>query len=394
MAPDEWTSCLTLTAVRVSRYNSANFGLKTISIASSVLVPKDMSANPIPYSQATQLDSRIKIPRPIIDPTLVPIVDSFPLPEELDIDFLRGGTTSGDDNTIVYDANTVIENKPHLKHAEHFVSGPDGNTVILSVFAPKEPTSTALPALYHIHGGGMVSGDRFTAVTQLIDLLEDIECVVVSVEYRLAPETRAPGPAEDCYAGLVWTSKNAASLCVDPAGIVVWGVSGGAPLAAVTCLMARDRKSPAISIKAQMLLSPMLDDRCESLSDQQFEYGIPWCGKTNRMAWEHVLGDDRGTDSVTPYQSPSRATDLSNLPPAYIDAAECEVFRDPAVMYATNMWRCGSTCEVHVWPGAFHLFDGMDNPDVPLVHAAITAKRTWLKRIMVPITKLPVGSIS
>lgn len=240
----------------------------------------------------------------------------------------------------------------------------------------------------------MVSGDRFTALIPLIDILDGIECVVVSVEYRLAPETRAPGPAEDCHTGLVWTSENAASLGIDPERIVVWGVSGGPPLAAVTCLMARDIKSPAIPIKAQMLLSPMLDDRCESVSDQQFEYGIPWCGITNRMAWEHVLGDDRGTDKITPYQSPSRATDLSNLPPTYIDAAECEVFRDPAVTYAMNMWRCGSTCESHVWPGAFHLFDGVDNADVPLIRAAIVAKITWLKRIMVRKVKLATGPIS
>ncbi|KAK2841628.1 hypothetical protein FQN49_006071 [Arthroderma sp. PD_2] len=336
------------------------------------------SAYPYAYSQAAQLDSRIKIPRPVIDPELAPIIDSCILPEEIDLDFMRG-TSTGAEGAFVYNADTVTSSAPQLKHTEHSVPGPDGS-VILSVFAPKEPTSAALPALYHMHGGGMVSGDRFTAVPELLHLLKDVECVVVSVEYRLAPEARAPGPAEDCYAGLVWTSANAASLGVDPAKIVVWGVSGGAALAAATCLMARDRKTPAI--KAQMLLTPMLDDRCDSVSDRQFEYGSPWCGVTNRRAWEHVLGDERGTDTVTAYQAPSRAEDLSNLPPTYIDAAECEVFRDPAVQFAMKMWRCGSTCELHVWPGACHLFDGMDNPDMPLVHAAVVAKQTWLKRIM------------
>jgi acetyl esterase/lipase len=365
------------------------------TIGPVVNVHEDVPTKPIPYSQAAQLDSRIKIPRPIIDPALAPIIDSFPLPEELDINFLRGLAAGGGNEAFVCNADTILKAKPHLKHAEHSISAPDGNTVILSVFAPKEPTSAALAALYHLHGGGMVSGDRFGGVAELMDLLEGIECVVVSVEYRLAPETRAPGPAKDCHAGLVWISENAASLGVDPAEIVVLGMSGGAALAAATCLMARDSNSPAIRIKAQMLLSPMLDDRCDSVSDHQFEYGSSWCGVTNRMAWEHVLGDDRGTDNVTPYQSASRATDLSNLPPTYIDAAECEVFRDPAVTYAMNMWRCGSTCELHVWPGAFHLFDGMDNPDVPLIRAAIVAKCTWLKRIMVPKAKLPsLSSIS
>ncbi|KAM0272549.1 hypothetical protein ACHAQH_008685 [Verticillium albo-atrum] len=342
------------------------------------------STYPFPYSQAAELDERIKAPRPVIDPTLTSTIDYFLLPEELDLSLMRGTGASDESEAFVYNAETVLKSAPQLKHAEHQVPGPDGNDVVLSVFTPKEPTSTALPALYHIHGGGMVAGGRFTAVTELLVLLKDIECAVVSVEYRLAPETRAPGPAEDCHAGLVWLSQHAARLGVDPAGIVVLGVSGGAALAAVICLMARDRKSLATPARAQMLLSPMLDDRCESVSDQQFEYGSPWCGVSNRMAWTHVLGDDRGTDKVTPYQAPSRAVDLANLPPTYIDAAECEVFRDPAVLYAMNMWRCGSTCELHVWPGAFHMFDGMDNPQVPLIHTAIVAKQTWLGRIMRP----------
>ncbi|OAL45140.1 lipase [Pyrenochaeta sp. DS3sAY3a] len=341
-----------------------------------------MSGDFIPYSRAAQLDPRITLPRPPIDPILAPIVDPFPLPEDLDIAFLRGAAAGDQGSEFIYTAATIIAENPHLQHTEHSLPGPDGNTVILSAFAPKEPTTAALPALYHIHGGGMVSGDRFTALTPLLDLLAGIECVIVSVEYRLAPETRAPGAAEDCYAGLLWTCANAGLLGIDAAQIVVWGVSGGAPLAAATCLMARDRQVPAVRIRGQMLLSPMLDDRCESVSDQQFEYGSPWCGRTNRMAWEHALGADRGTAKVTAYQAPSRATDLSNLPATYIDAAECEVFRDPAVMYAMGLWRCGSTCELHVWPGAFHLFDGMDNPDVPLIRAAVQAKRNWLERTM------------
>lgn len=342
------------------------------------------SPYPFPYSQAAKLDPRIKIPRPIIDPALAPLVDSGSLPEELDVDFMRGVAAGGEDSPWVYNADTITKEKQFLKHTEHSVSGPDNNTITLSVFTPREPSKAALPALYHIHGGGMISGDRFTAVTPLIDLLADIECIVVTVEYRLAPETRAPGPAEDCYAGLVWMSQNASTLGIDPSNIVVFGLSGGGALAAATCLMARDRNSPTIPIKAQMLLTPMLDDRCETLSDKQFEYGSPWSGISNRMAWSCIIGDYRGTDRVTPYQSPSRATDLSNLPPSYIDVGECEVFRDPAVLFAGNMWRCGSTCELHVWPGAWHGFDMLENPNMPLVQTAIVAKRNWLKRIMVP----------
>ncbi len=350
----------------------------------------DMSAYPFPYSRAAKLDPRIKLPRPVIDASLAPIIDAFPLPEELDLDFLRGAAVN-EQGEFVCNANTVLQSARNLKHREKTVQSSDGIDIILSIFSPKEENGTSLPAIYHIHGGGMVSGDRFGGVAELISLLEGIECVIVSVEYRLAPENRAPGPAEDCHAGLVWVSENAAGLSINPAEIIVLGSSGGGTLAAVLCLMVRDRQSTTAPIKGQMLLSPMLDDRCDSVSDRQFEYGAFWCGVTNRKAWEHVLGDDRGTDKVTMYQSPSRAEDLSNLPPTYIDAAECEVFRDPAVTFATNMWRFGSTCELHVWPGAFHLFDGMDNPEVPLIHDAILAKRAWLRRMMVPVPKVSIG---
>lgn len=131
---------------------------------------------------------------------LGPIIDSVSISEELDLKFVRGLAGDGSDNDIyIYNADTITKKKPYLNHSEYSITGPDNNTVMLSVFAPENPTTGALPRLYHIHGGGMVSGDRFTAVTPLIDLLDKIMCVVVSVEYRLALETRAPGLAEDCY---------------------------------------------------------------------------------------------------------------------------------------------------------------------------------------------------
>lgn len=345
---------------------------------------------PYPYSQAAKLDSRIKIPRPAYDPVLSPMLDSAPFPEEFDLEMMRG-VASGDQEcshgSFIFNAETILEAKPQFTHTEHTVIGADNNTITLSIFTPKEPAVAARPALYHVHGGGMVSGDRFTALTPVMDLLEGIDCVIVSVEHRLAPETRAPGPAEDCYAGLVWVSEHAQMLRIDPAAIIIFGVSGGGALAAATCLMARDRKSPAIPIKAQMLYSPLLDDRLQTLSDQQFEYGNPASTAWIRKIWELVLGGEPGSDKVTMYQAPGRETDLSNLPPAYIDAGECEVFRDSSVAYATTLWRCGSTCELHIWPGAWHGFDMLDDPNVPLIYMANQAKRNWFKRVMKPETK-------
>lgn len=330
---------------------------------------------PYPYSQAAKLDPRITLPRPPIDPTLAPIIDAVLLPEHLDLDLLRSFPSDAT-------AESILSAYPHLSHTEHRIPGPNATTIVLSVFAPKTAT-TPLSTLYYVHGGGLISGDRFSGVPSILDLVCDIPCVFVTIEYRLAPETPAPGAAEDVYTGLIWLSSNASTLNINPSEIVVLAVSGGAAPAAAACLMLRDRKTLAVPVKAQMLLSPMLDDRCDSGSDAQFEFGVPWNGVTNRGAWGHALGERRGgTEGVTVYQAPARASDLSHLPQAYIDVAECEVFRDPAVMYAMNMWRSGSTCELHVWPGGIHLFDAVDSPAVPVVGAAISAKRIWLRRML------------
>jgi len=331
---------------------------------------------PYPYSQAARLDPRITLPRPVIDACLVPLVDAFLMPEELNLAMLRG-----------FDGAVTVE---HIKathtdwtHSEHAVPASTGHTISLSVFKPSTAHSI-LPVLFFVHGGGMVSGDRFSNIPSLMDLVQELPCAIASIEYRLAPETPAPGGAEDCFDGIVWLSSNAAALGVDAARIIVCGSSGGAPLSAAACMMIRDRQVSIAPIKAQMLLAPMLDDRGNTLSDQQFEYGTMWNGATNRAAWNHALAGQRGTNRVTAYQVPARATDLSHLPQAYIDAAECELFRDQAVDFATNMWRSGSSCELHIWPGGIHLFDAVNNPEIPVVGAAIAAKRAWLMRMMSP----------
>lgn len=347
-----------------------------------------MTQYPYLFSQAAKLDPRITIPRPNYDPDLVQVLDATTVPEEFSLELMRGASDEevqcphGEAEDMIFNAETVLRDKPYLRHEEHLIPGPDNNMVTLSVFTPKESTSTSRPALYHMHGGGLVSGDRFTALTPIIDLLEGVDCVVVSVEYRLSPEAPQPGPSEDCYAGLVWLSDNADRLGIDPAQIVVFGVSGGGIVATAVCLMARDRKSPSIPVKGLMLYAPQLDDRCETLSDRQFEYGNPTSTKWVRACWDLVLPGIRGTDKVTPYDAPARTEDYSNLPSTYIDAGECEVLRDQAVEFATKMWRSGSTCELHIWPGAYHIFEMINKPELLLIQAAKAAKRSWFKRVM------------
>jgi acetyl esterase/lipase len=346
-----------------------------------------MTQYPYPFSQAAKLDSRIVI-RPAYDTELAKLLDATTIPEEFDLDLMRGVSKDehqcphGETEEQEFSADKILRDKTFLVHEEHSIPGPDNTTVILSVFTPKEPSRTQRPVLYYMHGGGLVSGDRFTGLTNIMDFLEGIDCVVVSVEYRLSPETPQPGPSEDCYAGLVWLSDNANKLGIDPTQIVLFGISGGGIVATAVCLMARDRKNPSIPLKGLMLYAPQLDDRCETLSDQQYEYGNPTSTPWVRACWDLMLPNIRGTNKVTPYQSPARAKDYSNLPPTYIDAGECEVLRDQVVQFATNMWRCGSTCELHIWPGAHHVFELINNPDHLLIQSAKAAKVNWLKRMM------------
>ncbi|KAF2648715.1 alpha/beta-hydrolase [Lophiostoma macrostomum CBS 122681] len=346
-----------------------------------------MTQYPYPFSQAAKLDSRI-VPRPAYDTELAKLLDATTIPEEFDLDLMRGVPKDehqcphGETGEPELGAETVLKDRPILIHEEHTIPGPDNTTIILSVFRPRQSSRRQRPVLYYMHGGGLVSGDRFTGLPLIMGFLEGIDCVVVSIEYRLSPETPQPGPSEDCFAGLVWLSDNANELGIDPAQIVLFGISGGGIVATAVCLMARDRKNPSIPIKGLMLHAPQLDDRCETLSDQQYEYGNPTSTPWVRACWDLVLPNIRGTDEVTPYHAPARAKDYSNLPPTYVDAGECEALRDQVVQFASDMWRCGSTCELHVWPGAYHVFEVVNKPDHLLIQSAKAAKANWLKRMM------------
>lgn len=261
--------------------------------------------------------------------------------------------------------------------SEHVVPGPGGE-VPVSVLRPRDQVSGA-PVVYWCHGGGMFMGDRATGAAQFCEWVERLGVVVVSVEYRLAPEHPDPAPIEDCYAGLVWTAENAAGFSADASSLVVGGASAGGGLAAGLALLARDRGGPAIA--GQLLVYPMLDDRNDTGSALQFEGVGVWDRVSNRTGWDALLGDRRGTADVSPYAAPARAQDLSGLPPAYLDVASTETFRDEDVAYATALWRAGVQAELHVWPGGFHGFDGFV-PDADLSRRARAARVAWLQRLL------------
>jgi acetyl esterase/lipase len=258
------------------------------------------------------------------------------------------------------------------------VPGPSGSPDVELLILRPAAATTPVAAIYHIHGGGMIMGNNRSGITGMLNLAAPHQMAIVSVEYRLAPETKHPGPVEDCYAGLAWTAEHAEELGIDPARIIVAGASAGGGLTAAVALLARDRGGPALA--GQLLLCPMLDDRNDTPSAWQANAG-PWTRSTNELGWTALLGDARGGPDVPPYAAPARAADLSGLPPAFIDVGSAETFRDEAVAYASLIWRCGGAAELHVWPGGFHAFAGFV-PAAAVSQDSVAAPAKWLRRLL------------
>lgn len=230
------------------------------------------------------------------------------------------------------------------------VGAPD---VPVRIYSP-EGLDKTVPGILHIHGGGFVIGDLDSELGACLALCRNLGVVVVSVDYRLAPETPYPGPLEDCYAALKWVSSNSAQLNIDPTRLAVFGQSAGGGLSAATALLARDRGGPHICF--QYLGIPELDDRLHTPSMQRFVDTPLWNRPSAELSWDFYLGDQyqRGADDVPYHAAPARAEDLAGLPPAYVNTMEFDPLRDEGVAYAVKLMQAGVATELHSFPGTFH----------------------------------------
>lgn len=261
---------------------------------------------------------------------------------------------------------------------DYVIPGHAGAEIVVSVISRKGHERPGA-AIYFMHGGGMVMGNRFAGAAPLVDWAIKHDAVCVTVEYRLAPEHPAPVPVEDCYAGLVWVAEHAEMLKFDPRRLVIFGGSGGGGLAAGATLLARDRNGP--DLLGQLLQCPMIDDRNNTASALQYDGVGVWDTTSNRTAWKAILGDKCSTADVSPYSAPARMADLSGLPPTFIDVGAAEVFRDEAIAYAAGISAAGGQCELHVWGGAFHGFYDIA-PQSDLAKACLAARESWLDRLL------------
>nr|WP_281363132.1 alpha/beta hydrolase [Parasphingopyxis algicola] len=226
-------------------------------------------------------------------------------------------------------------------------------------------TDKERPVMLHIHGGGMISGSAELSILGIAPIALELGVVVVSVDYRLAPETPFPGPQEDCYVALHWLLAHAAELGVSPSKIAISGDSAGGGLAAALAFMIRDRDdfSPA----AQLLVFPMLDHRTGGPDDP---YCNPITGEfvctreRTQFGWEALRGDYRADDARKGWFSPALADDLTRLPPTWIGTGALDLFLDENLDYARRLRRRGVPTEMHVYEGAVHGFNAIPQASV------------------------------
>lgn len=279
------------------------------------------------------------------DPELAPIVAALPKLDLTDVPAARTLTTQ------LREKMPAFEIPESLSVGKHRVPGPEGAPEVeLTVITPKYGTGP-LPALYWIHGGGFVLGDADTDLATIAPIADHLGAVAISVEYRLAPEHPYPAAVEDCYAALRWTVEHAANLGIDTARLAIGGQSAGAGLAAAVALLARDRTGPPLCF--QVLDIPELDDSVTTTSATKYVDTPLWNYHNAVLSWKAYLGDGH-TGDASPYAAPTRAKDLTRLPPAYVSTCEFDPLRDEGIDYARRLVEAGVPTELHHYPGTFH----------------------------------------
>jgi acetyl esterase/lipase len=287
---------------------------------------------------------------PRMDPEVAAV---YPLLPPLDLDDIPTARTTMMD--MLAAATAEITPSPTVATEDRMVPGLDGDPEVRVRHYRPVDQADVLPCLYWIHGGGHVLGQIEQDDLVMEHIVDAVGCAVVSVEWRRAPEHPFPAPMNDCYAGLQWTHKNAAELRIDPHRIAVGGASSGGGSAAGLALLARDRGE--VPLCFQLLVYPMLDDRNVTPASQEITDPKVWNRKSNLTGWRAYVGDAVGTDAVSPYAAPTRATDLSGLPPAWIPCGDIDLFIDEDIEYAQRLLQAGVPTELHVYPGGIHGFD-------------------------------------
>lgn len=230
------------------------------------------------------------------------------------------------------------------------IPGPGGDLPI-RVYTPegKHP----FPVLVYFHGGGYVIGNLDTHDGPCRALANRTPCIVLSVDYRLAPENRFPAAVDDAYAAVSWATDNAAVIGADAGRMAVAGDSAGGNLAAVVCLLAKINSYP--DLKYQILIYPITDlSNVDNGSYREHAAGYMLTREAMIYYRDHYLG--MGGDQKDPYASPLLADDLSGLPPALVIAAEFDILKDEGKAYADRLKNAGVPVIYSLYPDMIHAF--------------------------------------
>lgn len=260
---------------------------------------------------------------------------------------------------------------PRVSVEDAVMPGPEG-TIQLRFYRPAGSNGATV---INFHGGGWVLGSIASDEARCLQLARMTGCIVVSVEYRLAPEHPFPAPLEDCYAATRWVADNAAALGIDPGRIAVMGASAGGNLAAAVAMLARERGGPVIAY--QLLVYPVCDVAMDTESHARHGHRFPLTREDMAWFWQQYAP---GEHAAHGHASILRAQDLRGLPPAHIVTAGCDILRDEGIAYAARLTQAGVEARVSDYPGMVHGFLAVAF-NHPVSQAAMRDKAEGLRNV-------------
>lgn len=292
-----------------------------------------------------------------IDPQLLPFRDQFPTLELTGENLVQ---TRDELNRMTLETAAAVEGFDHVDVEDRRIDGPSpGQPLRLRLYSSGEPAGLR-PCLLWIHGGGYILGCPEMDEQLLCRKADELGCLVVAVDYRLAPEHPYPAALDDCDAALGWILDNAPALGLDTGTLVLGGASAGGGLAAALALRAREQRPGAITF--QCLIYPMLDHRTGTAARESTGDYWLWGEDHNRFAWNAYLGANDLTHGVSPFASPAAAKRLEGLPPTYLCIGDQDLFYEEDIDYARRLGESGVAVELEVVPGAPHGFDKLPAP--------------------------------
>ena len=298
-----------------------------------------------------------------IDPQLLPFLDQFP---QLDLTRENLRQIRKELNRMSLDAAAGVEGFDHVAISDELITGLHGNPSLrLRLYSSTKPSRTR-PCMLWVHGGGYILGCPEMDEQLLCRTADELGCLVVAVDYRLAPEHPYPAALDDCDAALGWILKNADTLGVETETLALGGASAGGGLAAALALRARERRPGVITF--QCLIYPMLDHRNVAASPEPSRDYWLWGVEHNRFAWDAYLNSNDLSQPVSPFASPARAELLEGLPPTYLCIGDQDLFYEEDLEYARLLRDSEVAVELDVVPGAPH---GFDKLPVPLAEQAL-----------------------